>query len=430
MRRVLRSLRVRAGWKVLASAAVLVVLGAVLGAPAGVSAPASVKIGVLMPLSGNAGAAGQASKAAIEVGAQIVNEAHPELARIPLAATAGLPRLGGARIQLIFADHQGDPSVGQSEALRLITQEHVTALEGAYQSSVTFAATTVAERNGVPWMVGDSSSPNITGRGFRWVFRTTPIGPDFANAYVGFLNDVNKMGHTVKTVAIVNENTEYGTSVGGVIKERMLKEGYDVVAQIPYNANGTDVSAQVLQLKEKDPDVVIFVSYTSDSILYMKTFKSLAYKPRMVIGDDSGFSDPSFVQNVGAIAQGAINRSAWTIGRPGTETYRINELYKARTGRDLDDTSARNMQGFLVLADAINRAGSTNPEAIRKALAETNLSPAHLMMGYKGVRFDQTGQNVLASTYVTQLFGTEYVTVWPKSAEERALVWPFKGWQQ
>jgi branched-chain amino acid transport system substrate-binding protein len=411
------------------SAIVAAVLAAAGGLIPGSGAPAAVKIGVLMPLSGNAGAAGQASKAAIEVGAQIVNEAHPEMSTLPLAATAGLPGLGGAKVDLVVADHQGDPSLGQSEALRLITQEHVAALLGAYQSSVTFAATTVAERNGVPWMVGDSSSPNITGRGFKWVFRTTPIGPDFAAAYSGFLKDLGTMGHPVHTVAIVNENTEYGTSVGGGIHERLAKDGYSVVAQIPYNANGTDVSAQVLQLKEKQPDVVIFVSYTSDSILYMKTFKSLGYKPKVVIGDDSGFSDPSFVTTVGDLAQGAINRSAWSVGRPGSATYRINQLYKARTGRDLDDTSGRNMQGFLVLADAINRAGSTNPDAIRNALAATNLSPRQLMMGYKGVRFDATGQNVLAYTYLTQLVGKDWVTVWPKSAEERALIWPFQGWQ-
>ncbi|MHB8731629.1 MAG: ABC transporter substrate-binding protein [bacterium] len=415
-------------WLAVAAAAGVVAL-AVSGPMPGLGAPAVVKIGVLMPLSGNSGAAGQASKAAIEVGAEIVNDAHPELSSIPLGATAGLPKLGGAKIQLISADHQGTPSLGQSEALRLITQQHVAAIVGAYQSSVTFAATTVAERNGIPWMVGDSSSPNITGRGFKWVFRTTPIGTDFAAAYSGFLKDLGTMGHPVKTVAIVNENTEYGTSVGGVIKERLGKDGYNVVAQIPYAANGTDVSAQVLQLKQKNPDVVIFVSYTSDSILFMKTFKSLAYKPKVVIGDDSGFSDPSFVTTVGTLAQGAVNRSAWSVGKPGSATYRINQLYKAKTGRDLDDTSGRNMQGFLVLADAINRAGSTNPEAIRAALAATNLTPKQLMMGYKGVRFDQTGQNVLAYTYLTQLAGTDWVTVWPKSAAEGALAWPFKGSQ-
>ena len=92
-----------------------------------------------------------------------------------------------------------------------------------------------------------------------------------------------------------------------------------VAIRIPYSASSTDVSAQVLQLKEKQPDVVIFISYTSDSILYMKTMKNLDYKPPMVIGDDTGFSDPSFIPAVADIAQGAMNRSAWDIGKPGID---------------------------------------------------------------------------------------------------------------
>src|SRR5262249_9061794 len=156
----------------------------------------------------------------------------------------------------------------------------------------------------------------------------------------------------------------------------------------------TDVSAQVLQLKEKQPDVVIFISYTSDSILYMKAMKNLDYMPPMVIGDDTGFSDPSFIPAVSDVAQGAMNRSACDMGKAGSPTYKINEMYTPKTGCDLDDTSARNMQGFLALAAAPNRAGSADPEKIRDALTKTDLKPEQLMMGYDGVKFDETGQNV------------------------------------
>jgi branched-chain amino acid transport system substrate-binding protein len=185
----------------------------------------------------------------------------------------------------------------------------------------------------------------------------------------------------------------------------------------------------VLQLKEKQPDVTIFISYTSDSILYMKGMKNLDYLPPMVIGDDTGFSDPSFIPAVADIAQGAMNRSAWDIGKPGSATSKINDMYKGKTGRDLDDTSGRNMQGFLALAEAINRAGSTEPEKIREALTRTDLKPDHLMMGYNGVKFDQTGQNVLASTYLIQLKGKQYQLVWPQKAATASLDWPMKGWK-
>src|ERR1700761_6867317 len=123
----------------------------------------AVKIGIMWPLTGNAAAAGQASKAAIEVALDIINNAHPELGNLPLAATAGLPNLGGAKLEVVFVDHEGNPATAQQLATRLITQDKVSALMGAYQSSCSFTATAVAERFGVPFMVGESAALNITG---------------------------------------------------------------------------------------------------------------------------------------------------------------------------------------------------------------------------------------------------------------------------
>ena len=124
-----------------------------------------------------------------------------------------------------------------------------------------------------------------------------------------------------------------------------------------------------------------------------------------------------------------MNRSAWDIGKQGSTTDRINEMYKAKTGRDLDDTSARNMQSFFALAEAINRAGSTDPEKIRQALQQTDLKAEQLMMGYRGVKFDATGQNVLASTYLIQLKGKAYQLVWPQAVAAAGLAWPMQGWK-
>lgn len=411
--------------KLLLIATVCLLAGAITAAYA-----ADIKIGVLTALSGNAANAGQHVKAADELAAEIINHPHPELGNLPLAATEGLPNLGGVKVEIVFADHQGNPSAGQSQTLRLINQDKVAAILGAYHSSVAFATSAVAERYGIPYVVGDSVAVNITTRGFKYLFRVTPIAPTFAANYMEFLEGMKKAGHEVNAVAIVHENTDYGTSVGEVVNKAAESHGFKVVAKIAYNANTTDVAAQVLQMKEKKPDAVIFVSYTQDAILYMKTMKSLDFHPKMVIGDDSGFSDPSFIKTVGDIAQGVMNRSAWDIGKPGSATYKINEMYKAKTGDDLDDTSGRNMQAFFVLADAINRAGSTNPDAIRKALAATDLKPDQLMMGYKGVKFDSTGQNELAATYLIQLQGRHFVAVWPPDRAQAKLQWPYKAWMK
>jgi branched-chain amino acid transport system substrate-binding protein len=408
--------------------AAAVAAAALFGAAFPANAAGTVKIGIIWPLTGNAAAAGQASKAAAEVAADIVNNAHPEFGDFPLAKGAGLPNMGGAKLELIFVDHQGNPSLAQQLATRLVTQDKVDVLMGAYQSSCSFTATAVAERYGIPFMVGESAALNLTSRGFKWVFRGTPIASDYARTYMRFFADMKKAGKKVDSIAVVNENTDYGTSVADAIVDEAKKANFPVAIRIPYSASSTDVSAQVLQLKEKQPDVVIFISYTADSILYMKTMKNLDYRPPMVIGDDTGFSDPSFIPAVFDVAQGAMNRSAWTIGKPGSVTYKINEMFKAKTGRDLDDTSARNMQSFFALADALNRAGSTDPEKIRVALTETDLKADQLMMGYEGVKFDKTGQNILAATYLIQLQGKKYELVWPDKEAEAKLEWPMSGW--
>jgi len=408
-------------------AATLVALAAVTAAPVGAAEP--VKIGVIYPLTGNAASAGQSAKDAVDLGAEIVNTVHPELKALPLGATGGLPNLGGAKIELDEADHQGNPQVGQQQTLRLITQDHVVAMVGSYHSSVTLVATAVAERQAIPYLVADSVALNITTRGFKWTFRTGPIAPDFAKAYTEFLTGLKKSGKKIDNIAVVNENTDYGSSVAASILDAAKAANITVAAQIAYNANSPDVAAQVLQLKTLQPDAVIFVSYTADAILYFRTMKNLDYLPPIIIGDDAGFSDPTFIPNVGDLAQGAINRSAFDIGKPGSNSYIINRLFKAKYGRDLDDTSARWMQGFLVLADAINRAGSTAPDKIQAALKATDLKADQLMIGYHGVKFDDSGQNTLSATFLIQLKGKQYVSVWPEQLATDKLEWPMKGWR-
>ncbi|MGB8122986.1 MAG: ABC transporter substrate-binding protein [Pseudolabrys sp.] len=391
---------------------------------------ADVKIGVIYPLTGNAASAGQSAKDAVELGVEIVNRGYPELKAMPLGATVGLPNLGGAKIVLVLADHQGNPQVGQQQTLRLITQDQVIAMLGSYHSSVSLVATAAAERQGIPFLVADSVALNITTRGFKWTFRSGPIAPDFAKAYTEFLTDLKKSGKKIDTIAIVNENTDYGSSVAASILEAAKAANINVAAQIPYNANTSDVSAQVLQLKTAKPDAVIFISYTADTILYFKTMKNLDYLPSIIIGDDAGFSDPTFIPNVGDLAQGVVNRSAFDIGKPGSNSYIINEMFKAKFNRDLDDTSARWMQGFFVLADAINRAGSTEPDKIQAALKATNLTADQLMIGYRGVKFDESGQNTLSATYLIQLQGKQYVSVWPEDRATAKFAYPMKGWNK
>ena len=387
-----------------------------------------VKIGAIFPLSGNAASAGIHAKAAIEVALDIINNAHPELSALPLAKNAGLAGLDGAKVEVVFADNQGSPATGQNQALRLITEEKVVALVGAYQSGITLTASAIAEKYGIPFLTPESVAANLTERGFKWFFRTTPIATDFVKVYNDFLADMKAAGAKTDSVALVHDNTEYGTSVANTLSTGFREKGLSVL-DVAYATNATDVQSQVLLLKEKNPDVVLMISYTSDAILFAKTMQAQDYKPPMLLADDAGYSDPSFLKAVGKISQGVFNRSSWSVGPPGSPTAIIADMYKKKSGDDMDDTAGRDMQGFLVLVDAIDRAGSTDPAKIQAALKATDLKPEQLMMGYRGVKFDDKGQNSLASAVIIQLQdGENYVAVWPKSNAEKPPALPYKGW--
>jgi branched-chain amino acid transport system substrate-binding protein len=389
----------------------------------------TVKIGAVFPLSGNAASAGAHSKAAIELAADIINNAHPEFGNFPLAKNAGLAGLGGAKVEVVFADNQGSPAAGQNQTLRLITEEKVVAITGAYQSGVTLTASAVAEKYGIPFVNGESVAANLTERGFKWFFRLTPIASDIARIDYDFLTDMKASGIKTDSVAIVHDTTEYGVSVANVITSTFKEKGQAIALDIAYSVNATDVQSQVLQLKEKKPDVVIMIAYTPDAILYQKTMQALDYKPAMIIADDSGYSDPSFIKAVGKISQGVFNRSSWSVGPAGSPTALIAEMYKKKTGDEMDDTTGRAMQAFFVLCDAIDRAGSTEPAKIQAALKATDMQPDQLMMGYMGIKFNDKGQNILASSLIIQLQdGENYVAVWPKANAAKTPALPYKGW--
>jgi branched-chain amino acid transport system substrate-binding protein len=389
----------------------------------------SVKVGILLPLTGNSAGSGAEAKASIEVAADIINTGHPDLKGLTIGTVPGLPNLGGARIEPVFVDHRGDPSMAQSLALKLITGDKVAALFGAYQSSCAMTATAVSERYGVPFIVADSVAANITARGFKFTFRVTPIATNFADSYMRFLLDQKKAGRRVEDIAIVNENTDYGSSVGDAIAAEAKKVGLPVSIRIPYSANGADVSAQVLQLKEKKPSVALFISYASDAILFMRTMKTLDYLPPMIIGDSAGFSDSAFLPAVGGLSKGLVNRSVWSKGPEGSLSAGINAIYQAKTGNEIGDVSGRCMQAFFVLADAVNRAGSADPAKLQEALKATAMPHSAMFIGYRGVRFDETGQNVESATYLTQLQGKDYVTIWPDDAAASKVRWPMTGWR-
>ena len=105
-------------------------------------------------------------------------------------------------------------------------------------------------------------------------------------------------------------------------------------------------------------------------------------------------------------------------------------MYAQKYKTDFNGNSARSFTGLFVLADAINRAGSSAPEAIRKALSETNIPGKHLIMPWEGVKFDSTGQNTQGRGIIVQIQNGEFATVWPFDIATKDIIWPMPAWDK
>jgi branched-chain amino acid transport system substrate-binding protein len=408
----------------------LVTIGLVAVSQPVTSQPKEVVIGVMYPLSGNAAQVGVDTVNAVKLAADIVNANHD--INVPLGKGEGLPALGGAKIRLIIVDHQGKPDLGQSEAERLITQEKVHALFGAYFSGVTGTAAQVAERNGIPFVNAESSSPALTERGFRWFFRTSPHDGHFSVAMFDFMKDLEKRRNVkFKTLGIMHEATQFGSDSAKVQEELAKKHGYDVAVKITYRDKATNLDAEVGRLKAANPDVLLPSSYTNDAILFVRTAKNLDYNPKMILAQNAGWTDPTFVREMGKDVEGHITRAPFALDLAAKKPLisQVNELFKKQGGREMSDVPARAFTGFLTLADAINRAKSTNPEDIRKALVATNIPPEQLIMPWTGVKFDDKGQNTGVRAILQQVQNGQYATIYPFELAAKDVVYPLPAWK-
>jgi branched-chain amino acid transport system substrate-binding protein len=403
---------------------VLVAASALLFAAGSARAADDVLIGAVYPLTGGSSQAGLDAKTALMTEAEIINGHH----NIPglLGQGGGLAHLGGAKIKLIFADHQGDPQKARAEAERLITQEHVVAIIGSYQRSTGATISQVADRYEIPYLSADNSSPTITRRGLKWIFRTTPHDEMFSMVMFDFMKDMGaKTGHPVKTISVIYEDTLFGSDSSAIQKKLAEAAGIKVVGDIRYRASSPSLSTEVQRLQAANADMVLPTSYTSDAILMVKGMNDLGYKPAGMLAQDAGFIEPNFLTAVGPLAEGIYSRSSYSpdaaASRP--EIAPVDAMYKAASGKDLNDASAREIVGLQVLADAIDRAGSTKPEDIRKALIATDIPGDQTLMPWKGIKFDETGQNILGTPVIMQVKDGAYHTVWPDDVATNKPVW-------
>jgi branched-chain amino acid transport system substrate-binding protein len=391
-----------------------------------------VKVGCLYPLTGSLARLGADMRKAVDLAAELVNTPHPELAPLTLAATAGLPRLGGRKIRLVWADAK-DPASARAEAERLIEQERVAALMGCYASAFTNTASLAAETRGIPFLNPESSSPTLTTRGFKWFFRTGPHDVIFTSMFYKMFADLKTRGVRIQKFAILSENTEFGATAAKVEEEMGKAGGYQMVAREMYTSPPATLDAELTRIRAAAPDVLIANGYLIDAVTTIKTLKTMRYFPPGLVVQDSGYVVPDYLKDTGKDGHYVISRLSWALGLGVRKPLvkKVNDLYRSRFNEDMDETNARSFTGLLALASAINQGGGTGGTQILQGLLTTNIPGAELIMPWQGIKFDKDGQNMYALGVMGQRLGDGgFKVVWPLDLAETTIVWPSPPWDK
>jgi branched-chain amino acid transport system substrate-binding protein len=241
-----------------------------------------------------------------------------------------------------------------------------------------------------------------------------------------FLDAIRKKGEKIETVALFHEDTIFGTDSSNVQLKLAGERGYKVATDIKYRANTPSLTSEVQQLKAANADVLMPSSYTTDSILLIKTMAELGYKPKAILAQAAGFSEQALYDAVGDKLEGAITRGSFSLDLAAkrVSVAKVNEMFKAKSGKDLNDNTAREFMALLVMADAIDRAKSSDGAKIREALAATDIPGERTIMPWKRVKFDDMGQNNDADPVLLQYSQKKLVTVFPPQAAVAEPLWP------
>lgn len=390
---------------------------AMLIAPAGSFSAETIKIGVLLPLTGPLAPIGQYCWTAKVIAQKEINE------------SGGIKSMGGAKIELVKADTEGKPEVAMGQTEKVIRDGAVVLL-GAYQSNVTYAISAIAEKYKIPLITGISVADNITQRGFKYIFRVnvtaTTLGEDiFRNIQLLEKKTVKK----VETTAVISENTLFGKSQTEGVEKAAKKFGYKNLGSILYPTNTSEITAEITKLKSLNPDMLIGISYISDAILIFKTMAEHKLNVKGVIGVSGGYGEPEFVNTLGKLAEYTFCTGNWQddIKKPHVKEVAARHLKEFNT--PMSPQGACTYTAVYVLKDALERARSTNGEKLREAIAKTDLKNNDIIMPYNGVRFNDQGDNVAAHQTLMQIQGGKYRTVIPDEYASVAPIFPVPKWE-
>jgi branched-subunit amino acid ABC-type transport system permease component/ABC-type branched-subunit amino acid transport system substrate-binding protein len=361
-----------------------------------------IAVGVVTSLTGSEARFGQAQKYGYQMALDEINSTG----------------ILGKKLELIYQDDTSRPEVATLAVEKLAERSDIGAIIGAYSSSATFPASAVANRYQVPMLCPSATTDEITRQGYDWVFRVCSSASAYGRTLVAFLTKA--VG--AKRLAVVYENTQFGSSVARAALEQAPRAGIEVVTFEAYDAGATDFTPLLTRVKSASPDAVLFVSYLADATLLMRQSKEIDLNPKVFTAGGAGFSLPDFLKGAGDTAEYTISVTQWTPDAKWTGSREWAENFRARFNYEPSYHSVQSYISLKILADAIERAGTIDRTAIRDSIRTSSLDSI-----FGPIRFDEVGQND-HPVAITQVLNGKFVTIWPETAAILPPVVPTPQW--
>jgi len=368
---------------------------------------AVVNIGVIQPLSGANAQFGINCRNGIEFVADLIN------------AAGGIKALGGAKISLVVSDATSNPATAPTVARRLITQNKLTAVLGAFASSLTLAISEVTARADIPFLT-QAFADEITGRGLESVFQVTAKASVIGRAQVNYtLAIAEAAGSRIEKIAIMYEDTAYGVAQSRGLRRAAKDATVEVVMDEPYPLGITDATPLIEKLRASGAQAAFPLSYFNDSLFIVRTMRGERITVP-VIGGAAGYIIPDFEKGLGEFAEGVLSISPTNYDLAPA----LTDPFRKRFGYFMVHEAIESAVALDVLVQAIERAKSANPKAVTEALRGARFEGGWTKaMPGGAVQFDQTGLNTLLVPIMVQWRKKELVTVWPKDFTKASAVW-------
>jgi branched-chain amino acid transport system substrate-binding protein len=361
---------------------------------AGGGGPEEVVIGANHPLSGGLSRAGTAMSKAVRLAAMHINRGGI----VPGFEEGGIPSLGGAELVVETGDNEGSQELG-GEVERQLIDAGAVAITGCYSSPVSLSAVQIAEREQVPHVIDVSVANRILQqRQMDYAFRVSPNARKFAQDYAQFTPTfARENDQTYDTAGLVYLDNAFGQSIAETLQNELPNNGVEVLFADAYSFGQSNLNTEATRAKDNDPDALVFTGYGNGGIKMVNALQDVNYRPSLLTGCSTPtFTSEQVISEIGTYANGGLGNN-YDFDPTLDWTDKIFADYREEFGDPLQVIhTSMSYTTTVVIAKAIDAAGSTDPPDIQSALTEIQVNQHPAAMGTINFRDDGENENGLA----------------------------------